>query len=45
MRRRLVVLALSMVLLASAGCATQPCSIERPIPGMSDSRHVEQIID
>jgi hypothetical protein len=43
MRGRLAVLALSLVLLAATGCATQHCEVDRPIPGMSDSRHVEQI--
>jgi uncharacterized protein YceK len=40
MRGRL--LALTIIALATAGCATQ-CQTERPIPGMDNSRHAEQI--
>jgi hypothetical protein len=41
MRGRL--LALTVIVLATAGCATQQSSVDRPIPGMDNSRHVEQI--
>jgi hypothetical protein len=41
MRGRL--LALTVIVLATAGCATQHCDVDRPIPGMDNSRHVEQI--
>jgi len=41
MRGRL--LALALLTLVAAGCATQPTGSERPIPGMNDTHRVEQI--
>jgi len=43
MRGRLTLAALMLVALAVTGCATQHTTVDRPIPGMDNTRQREQI--